>query len=862
MPSHPTPAETSTMSKRANDVPDSPDEPLSSAPLLSAPLSSDAVGIGHGEAMVGSGLVRPEDREPSVPPPAPPFEINLSVDDLDLEGFDLDPLNGDPIVFQPQGSGDSAIDAVLGGTIVREFDMNAGIESLDASHIEGENESANEDDFAVVGVRNLEWRLSVIRVAAHRSAETIASSYLDEPSWEIEEHLTRIVLSTYRLIDPRYRDSYFQRVRVGRLMPMLLQKAACLDFTPTPPTPVRRSSLGTAVGDKNIGTPEAGQESTGNEPDVNSVRLFGHTIPLHPIAVTDPPDRTNFRSEISLANPTGDELRTRHRDTPSPGSGRAEALEVLAEFRAGAAKAKGRQWIIGTRLVIVAGCVIAMFGIGYGISGFRQARSPNPVPGILSGAVSESLTARSPNSPGEVLPSPKLAGETIEEVVSNDLASTSDPAAADNDLSGTTNLEFAESSTQSMPETVKLSQIDSAAGDGAESIMTPDELIDALADPIEIPNPMTAKLEATSPTFPSITEPAEMPATEKPDTGKPAELAPEEIDARASELWAETDSAARRFTLPSVAELIDEWELMAELFGSKSIERAAANRLILHASWLDRPFSEIVSTLRSNTVKNRSTMNAPLENPDELSNPDELTNTSNLDADEIDRLIESWQSARGRVVHAVDVNAMLFQSSVFLDAIVISVRLTAPQRVDRIEILRDEIERLVKISSDADTIADSDALRESIAALPEASEWARLERDKTPSGMLASVYCLHQRRWSEGIEWLSQTSNPSVAGAAKTEWQWRQSEGKIAGDNADGNADKIAEDTDDDAADIADQRIALAVRWSKIAERLKPREAASVRLHAIELFKLSPDHENERRELTDLLPRYLRPRLE
>ena len=86
------------------------------------------------------------------------------------------------------------------------------------------------EDFRRLGVRPNEYRLSVIRSAASRSAGPLADRYLATPTDEQWVQLSRVATSAYRLMDPRLRLNATQRAYVGRILPMTLSAAGKTRF--------------------------------------------------------------------------------------------------------------------------------------------------------------------------------------------------------------------------------------------------------------------------------------------------------------------------------------------------------------------------------------------------------------------------------------------------------------------------------------------------------------------------------------------------------------------------------------------------------------------------------------------------------
>ncbi len=86
------------------------------------------------------------------------------------------------------------------------------------------------DDFRRLGVRPFECRQTVIRLAALRSSRPLAKQQLTLPTETGTLHLSRVMTSVYRLLDPRRRDDPFQRVLIGRIMPHELEVAGRTHF--------------------------------------------------------------------------------------------------------------------------------------------------------------------------------------------------------------------------------------------------------------------------------------------------------------------------------------------------------------------------------------------------------------------------------------------------------------------------------------------------------------------------------------------------------------------------------------------------------------------------------------------------------
>lgn len=691
----------------------------------------------------------------------------------------------------------------------------------------------SEHDYATVGVRNLEWRLPIIRSAAHRSADAIASSQLVEPSETQEQQLTKIVLSTYRLIDPRFRGSYFQQVRVGRTLPMVLQNASCVD-----------------------GTPLSLQPTLGNDPN-NSVRLFGHSIALtetapsvaiHRLAGSDGgAHRRTFRPITTQPS------RKRNHNVSTRSKFRTEAIEVLAELQSRSHPAEWTLWLQGTRLIAtltVIACILVAIIAAYRTSlplrtpvapmQHVTERSRDNMPSQPIRINGKPATPRpevlSPQAPPSV-PSPDQVPVVSPVRSSPDKSLSRSPVAdaSSNEIDKIQPVKIAGSTDPELTQADLLAALARVRGASDADLPDMNSLV-PLPQPLpNIPSPSSKSDAADSPSPSTPSSDLMLSVPDKPNLPGSANVVPPDdavVALAVSTLWLETDSAAQRFTDSSAAELIEAWELIADLTAEGSAENLAAKRLVQQASWLIHPLAKIVAQLRSDepNVAPRLVKSTEIEQQ----------NTSNLNTDEVQKLYISWQGARNRVLRTSDLNQMLRQANVLLDRIIISDQLSPSDRSNFLAIIRNDVEKLARISSDPAATADTASLQTAIATLPAASEWDRLASAEHPSGMMASIYCLHQRRWDQGIAWLGQAGIPAVAAVAKAEWKLIQAEELDALDSTDAAA-----------------RATLANRWSKIADRLEPREAAAVRLHAIELYGNQPDTESEQNLLRAQLPLYL-----
>ena len=81
-------------------------------------------------------------------------------------------------------------------------------------------------DFRRLGIRPHECRAYVIRSAAESVSRTVIAAHRQKPPTELEQQLSKVVASTYRLLDPRKRSTSTQRMYVGRILPNALTAAS------------------------------------------------------------------------------------------------------------------------------------------------------------------------------------------------------------------------------------------------------------------------------------------------------------------------------------------------------------------------------------------------------------------------------------------------------------------------------------------------------------------------------------------------------------------------------------------------------------------------------------------------------------
>jgi hypothetical protein len=97
-----------------------------------------------------------------------------------------------------------------------------------ANQMTGSSVFTDAAEFHAIGLRPMEFRPGVIRRAMQRSAAPLANLHLTQPTGDVEAKLARIVMTGYRLLDPRRREDSIQRMMLGRIHPQLADEAARL----------------------------------------------------------------------------------------------------------------------------------------------------------------------------------------------------------------------------------------------------------------------------------------------------------------------------------------------------------------------------------------------------------------------------------------------------------------------------------------------------------------------------------------------------------------------------------------------------------------------------------------------------------
>jgi hypothetical protein len=750
--------------------------------------------------------------------------IDASIDDT-IPDADRDATAGDALTrpglptaesddLSENGEGDSG-DSIFDQIRQCHPNPQAATERLDDLH------------FATLGLRTNESRLHIIRTATKRSAGALASVQVSKPSTINECHLARVITSAYRVMDPRYRIDRNQQVQLGRILPFELESVTCRSFSQET---IFSSSDQDLSALSNVLVPESPVASPGTSREMLVELAIDASDPQKVVESTPPNHWVQPHSESLL-----DDLPPRN-----------ESELVLEEMRANRGRLK--RWMSEVRTLIGLSvlCLSATFYLAYWL-GARQANQS-------SIAVQDVGTA-DPTDPGVAVP----VSSDIAEPESNPSGSVDSNQLEPASTSAVPAVVAAstEAAGQAAPEmAIENPAEDSSAGAGPD-VSVPDAAV--VVHEAEIPEPDAAAtdhgMSDASMATPSALDPLVVDSTTpSPASNASVETPPAlavdpppmadvdspprqpqwtevQISEATQELWDETERANRRFRLAEAAGLIDQWELIAELAGNGSLEHIAAMRLSLRASWLAEPFEttcQRAADLAGWTAAVTGTAPPP-------SNDSQAEASFAWSDPMIRQLIDSWRACRLTISTTDHLNHLLLRSNELLDQLILN------NETQWCSSFGFDAERLIAFTTDEDSRSELEDLLASMKTLPTEAELDRMKQSDASEGVLGRTLCLQLRRWEEGLPLMCKASDSRLASASKAEMQWRE--------------------TADQTQDADQVRGELGVRWSKIAGRYGGRDAASIRLHALDLLDGLEAFADEHAEILDLLPSYVHANL-
>ncbi|MEO9591971.1 hypothetical protein [Rhodopirellula bahusiensis] len=478
---------------------------------------------------------------------------------------------------------------------------------------------------------------------------------------------------------------------------------------------------------------------------------------------------------------------------------------VLEEMRS--QRGRWKRWMSEVRTLVGLSilCLSATFYLAYWL-GARQANQPT--------------IATQPTELVEALP---VEIPTIEtdaarpEAVSDEMPSTStlpDPVIADAAVVENSENQPQPSLDTNVAETAVEESMETVSPSGPAVV----ELANEMAEGAETSEPVG---EETVVAEVAMTE-SSVAATTVPKPIEPR-FTEAEISEATQELWDETERVTRRFRLTEAAGLIDQWELIAELAGNGSLEHLAAMHLSLRASWLVEPVDMTCQRAEELVALTAAATGQSLPGDAQSTWSDPM----------VRQLIESWRDCRLTISTTDHLNHLLLRANGLLDQLILN------NKNQWCTSFGFDAERLVAFATNEQSRTELTDLLTSIKTLPTDSELARMEQSEASAGVLGRTLCLQLRRWDDGLSLMCNASDSRLSSLSKAEMQWREEFG----------------DSQDDAA--AQARGKLGVRWSKIAGRYDGRDAASIRLHALDLLDGLESFANERAEIIELLPSYM-----
>ncbi|WP_286763973.1 MULTISPECIES: hypothetical protein [Rhodopirellula] len=660
--------------------------------------------------------------------------------------------------------------------------------------------------FATLGLRTFESRLHIIRTATKRSAGALASVQVSKPSTVNECHLARVITSAYRVMDPRYRIDRHQQVQLGRILPFEMESVSHTSFS---------------------------QETIFASTDQASPIQNNVLIPgLPPAAVNRLADVAIEASDAQTVAITADE--TSHWVQPSVERSLLEDLPprnenelVLEEMRSH--RGRWKRWMSEVRTLVGLSilCLSATFYLAYWL-GARKANQSTlatqysehtgAVPVELPTTPMDEPTADESNNDEALdeIPDDAASPEQMIAVAPAVESTETQPQPdAETELDETTLDDAVESMTPSGPAVAELaSEMADDSDDAAEPVEdTPDVAEMAMAETSDANNKD------------DIPDDDRTPATPTPEPEK-ARFTEIEISEATQELWDETERATRRFRLTEAAGLIDQWELIAELAGNGSLEHLAAMHLSLRASWLVEPFE--TTHLRAQDLVAHTAIATTPSTETVPKTPQEPWSDS-----VVRRLVESWRDCRQTISTTDHLNHLLLQANTLLDQLILN------NENQWCASFGFDVEKLVPFATDEQLQNELSDLLASIKTMPTELELERMRQSETSAGVLGRTLCLQLRRWEDGVPLMCKASDSRLASLAKAEMQWRE------------DSDDLSDN------ETAEARGKLGVRWSKIASRYDGRDAASIRLHALELLDGLESFANDRSEISELLPSYV-----
>lgn len=709
-------------------------------------------------------------------------------------------------------------------------------ETFDHSH--SDNEAAGDwiapdgwlstaEDFTRVGLTEQENRLAVIRMAARRSTGALAQSQLQQPNAQNHERLVTVVTSVYRVMDPRRRSERLDQVRVGRILPLDLQATMIFER-------YKRKSKSTGnpfLAGQGVSPPDESSMPDGSsmEADSTSDSLYDLIADADRILRSETPvavdmvEAVQTRAEaVASVSVAAAELESDFAvmDIPDPRGTLHEARQFVREVK------QRRSWLptawvarhrLGLASLIACVCIAAVF-----LSQWQrrldehrarfQANLNHASPNIDS----ESTTPVDVNLP-EMTVEPKS--------IDNGVSSTRDRIAPDHSNSLLTELGGVSPSETAKPEPMRLdepndvSATDTPASLDDERIRNQrlkDRLRRALNGDRAFNNDMATNSTAASPP----TEDGSEITGSEPSTAEDPRLAADPVSSddlrdAIDTMIKDTNNLVSRFNVSGAGQLISHWERRSQSAAPGSAAELAALHLCLNAAWLSEAFP---------LVQDRATKIVTLQ-----ANP-----AGSAEHEVATLLVDSLLETTRRLTVTRDLNQMLLQANRCLDLLITSTQHEVPLSRQA------DIQTALRFADDADALSDLDDLLKQMERLPSRHDVATMQSDDSERGAYGRYACLQQRDWTNGLAALTQHVDTFLSATANAEHELRFD--PLTGAPNDPTTGELA---------------MIGLRWSRVARRFQGREAAAIRLHAIELMSGDPAFSDDIAAAHELLPSYL-----
>ncbi len=664
------------------------------------------------------------------------------------------------------------------------------------------------EEFLRLGVRPDECRLLVIRRATVVAAKALADKQLLSPTPQVERQLSRVVTSAYRILDPRKRSDFIQRIQIGRMQPNGSSWPIHLSF--------RIENL--AATSQSLASDDPSNEVAFPFDGDTDSDVLSRTSSLVPSSLVP------YRSIADLTKSLGDE------DLVIAGARRRRIAALRRSIQ--------HPWLLVSLLGLLVGTTITLSRIDFGPDEFKPTRiDPSPV---LASSFQPPATQITP----VVEPLP-ISTETI------DAAPDRSNHAETIDVSTILDSQLESPHVDAKPEeALSLKpQSDLELEQGAEtaSVVEMDIADKVLSKPTDwessyesiIKSPIASSVEAQAdggylpdPFESSMIAPDGSPRSdEAPAIKIPAITAPSKPiqDAGTPPVSAERLSAARvriKQALPlinthlrpeQITELIRELKRLSKQFDETSDESFAIEVISSEHAWIISQAPLIRARLSLLSTK--------------------------FGVNLTDLLVDSYLSSI--------LIADLFESREHLanEGLFLAEELLRAGEIDRCNEVVNAVLELTKLTANE---VQSNEVARLFAALEQCSKLGQslistdgeaIEKaTETEIGIAGRYFCLLLGQWDRGLPWLVKTHDPRIAGLARQELEL--------------TSQSSPEDWN-----------SAANRWLIAADRSEGRSADVIRMHVIEmkrklldsvgaLAKLELDRELEK--LTSTLPPTMR----